>query len=249
MEQLKKLTIQLKKTDFARGTRDRTHYVNLCWIIGQIIAFGVLRGVLPLTTDWSYRIPFAVRWVWPIPLIIGVYFAPESPLWLVRKSRHDDAAKALRLFSKENSDQQIKKVYPCIHTNSLDLQTGSGSTYWLKGLDLRRTEIVCLTYICQNWGGRLLNGNSTYSFEQGGLAHVDAFDLILGLYAAGFCGIILPCWVMKYSGRRALYLAGITIQTCNLLLIMCHPQSAVASNICVRHHNWSWRIFLGCGDN
>lgn len=31
------------------------------------------------TTEWSYRIPFAIQWIWPVPLFCVVCFAPESP--------------------------------------------------------------------------------------------------------------------------------------------------------------------------
>jgi SP family general alpha glucoside:H+ symporter-like MFS transporter len=37
-----------------------TTYVNLCWVIGQLLASGVLRGTLNLNSEWSYKIPFAV---------------------------------------------------------------------------------------------------------------------------------------------------------------------------------------------
>ena len=38
----------------------------------------------------------------PVPLFIGIYFAPESPWWLVRKGRIADAKKSLeRLTSKD----------------------------------------------------------------------------------------------------------------------------------------------------
>ena len=30
-------------------------YVNLCWVIGQFIASGVLRGVLGRSDQWAYR--------------------------------------------------------------------------------------------------------------------------------------------------------------------------------------------------
>jgi SP family general alpha glucoside:H+ symporter-like MFS transporter len=42
--------------------------------------------MLNRTDEWSYRIPFALQWIWPIPLMIGIAFAPESPWWLVRKN-------------------------------------------------------------------------------------------------------------------------------------------------------------------
>jgi SP family general alpha glucoside:H+ symporter-like MFS transporter len=38
-----------------------TTYVNLCWVIGQLIGSGVLRSMLQRTDQWSYRIPFAIQ--------------------------------------------------------------------------------------------------------------------------------------------------------------------------------------------
>lgn len=55
-----------------------TTYVNLCWVIGQFIASGVLVAVQNRQDDWAYRIPYALQWLWPVPIIIGVLFAPES---------------------------------------------------------------------------------------------------------------------------------------------------------------------------
>jgi SP family general alpha glucoside:H+ symporter-like MFS transporter len=59
-----------------------TSYVNLCWIMGQFISAGVVRALVSQKTQWSFRIPFAIQWVWPVPIIIGVVCAPESP-WSV----------------------------------------------------------------------------------------------------------------------------------------------------------------------
>lgn len=35
-----------------------TTYVNLCWVMGQLIATGVLTALLKRTDEWAYRIPF-----------------------------------------------------------------------------------------------------------------------------------------------------------------------------------------------
>jgi hypothetical protein len=35
-----------------------TSYTNMCFIIGQLIAAGVLDGLVHITSEWSYRIPF-----------------------------------------------------------------------------------------------------------------------------------------------------------------------------------------------
>jgi len=59
-----------------------TTYVNLCWVIGQLIAAGILKGMLTLESQWAYRIPYAIQWVWPLPIAAAAFFAPESP-WYV----------------------------------------------------------------------------------------------------------------------------------------------------------------------
>jgi len=37
-----------------------TTYVNLCWVFGQFVGSGVLRGLLGRTDEWGYRIPVGV---------------------------------------------------------------------------------------------------------------------------------------------------------------------------------------------
>jgi SP family general alpha glucoside:H+ symporter-like MFS transporter len=45
------------------------------------------------------------KWMWPAPLFIVAFFAPESPWWLVRKGRFDDAKRSLtRLTSAKGKD-------------------------------------------------------------------------------------------------------------------------------------------------
>jgi SP family general alpha glucoside:H+ symporter-like MFS transporter len=199
-----------------------TTYVNLCWVMGQLIGSGVLKAMANRPDEWAYRIPFALQWMWPVPLIIGVYLAPESPWWLIRKNRQQDAAKALRrLTSKDNTEEDIQKtVSMMIHTNSLDVQLSSGSSYWdcFKGTDLRRTEITAFVWSIQNLCGSSFQGYSTYFFEQAGLGSSQAFSLSLGLYAIGFCGTVLSWFLMKFVGRRTLYVYGLLFIFIDLII-------------------------------
>ena len=55
-----------------------TTYVNLCWVIGQLIAAGILKAFVSNDTEWAYRIPYAIQWIWPLPIAIVCWFAPES---------------------------------------------------------------------------------------------------------------------------------------------------------------------------
>lgn len=54
-----------------------TTFINLCWVIGQFFAAAVNKGSVNRTDEWAYRIPFGVQWVWPIPILAGLVFAPE----------------------------------------------------------------------------------------------------------------------------------------------------------------------------
>ena len=202
-----------------------TSYVNLCWVMGQFIAAGVVRGMVQHDTlsEWAYRIPFAIQWVWPIPVILGVIFTPESPWWLVKKGRIDDAKKALlRLTSRKhvkfNADQTVAMM---IHTNELERQIDEGTKYsdCFKGTDLRRTEIVCCVWMIQVFCGVWLGGAGTYFFEQAGFPADRAFSLNLGLPAIGFVGTILSWFLMRHFGRRTLYIWGLAVQLLVLVII------------------------------
>lgn len=189
-----------------------TTWVNMTWHIGGLLSAGVLRALLKQTDQWGYRIPFALQWVWPIPLLIGCYFAPESPWWLVRKGRIDDAqASVLRLTSRgEGKEFEAKKTVEMMeYTHELELEITAGASIWdcFKGIDLRRTEIVCIIYAIQNISQSPLNG--AYFFEQAGLSSTHSFDLSLGQYAAEIAGTITAWLIIPYFGRRSLYLWGL----------------------------------------
>ena len=54
------------------------------------------------TDQWAYRIPFAIQWIWPIPLFIIVTLAPESPWYLVRQNKLAEAEHAVTRLSRKD---------------------------------------------------------------------------------------------------------------------------------------------------
>lgn len=202
-----------------------TTYVNLCWVFGQLIGSGVLRAQALKADQWSYRIPFAIQWIWPVPIIVGVLLAPESPWWLIRRGRVEDAKKALgKLTSSKNADDSFdidETIAMMVSTNELEKAVESGTHYWdcFKGIDLRRTEIVCATWSIQNLCGSAFMGYSTYFYEQAGLPTIDAFDMSMAQYALGAIGTMGSWYLMSWVGRRTLYVNGLAVLTLLLLLI------------------------------
>lgn len=168
------------------------YYTDVSQAFGQILAVGVLRGLLKRTDEWAYRIPFAVQWVWPVLLIPFVYFAPESPWWLVRSGQVAEAKKVVkRLTSPRNVNFDVdKNVALMVVTTEHEIAIEAGTTYWhcFQGTNLRRTLIVMFVYCIQTLNGNPLRGFSTYFFQQAGLATTQAFNMTIIGFAVAIVG-------------------------------------------------------------
>ncbi|KAK8125389.1 MFS transporter- SP family- general alpha glucoside:H+ symporter [Apiospora kogelbergensis] len=189
----------------------------------QLISQGVLSGLLYKQNEWGWRIPFAIQWAWPLPIIIGVLLAPESPWWLIQKGRIEDARKVLRsLVSAKNGDYSVdRNVAMMIYTDAHERAVAQGTSYsdCFKGADLRRTEIACCTWLIQIGCGIWFGGNVTYFLQQAGFDDEQSFKFGLGHNAVNVFGTFCSWWLMQHAGRRSMYLWGLVIMLVLLLAV------------------------------
>lgn len=174
--------------------------------------------------QWGYKIPFALQWMWPIPIAIGVALAPESPWWLIRKDRPEDARHALQRLTVPGRDPNFnahETIAMIRSTNELEKRMTSGTSYrdCFRGVERRRTEIVCLTWAAQSLSGSALMGYSTYFYEQAGMATSNAFTMSMVLYILGAIGTLSSWPMMTKFGRRTLFVGGLGCQMILLLII------------------------------
>jgi SP family general alpha glucoside:H+ symporter-like MFS transporter len=161
-----------------------------------------------------FQIPFALQWIWVLPIGVGIAFAPESPWWLTRKGRFADAEKSLMRLTARGSgfteDDAKKQVALMDHTNQLEIAQHDGVQFWhcFQGTNLRRTEIACIVWLIQSTCGSPLMGNATYFLKQAGLSEEVASTLNLIMFAIGACGTIGSWWLMQFAGRRTIYFYG-----------------------------------------
>ncbi|SPO27230.1 probable maltose permease (MalP) [Ustilago trichophora] len=210
-----------------------TTYVNLCWVFGQLLAAGVLRATVVRTDTWAWRIPYAVQFFWPFPVFISCMFAPESPWWLTRHGKDEQAYKSIdRLLSKEGvsaqeADELVKDYQAMIqYTEAMEeineressLQKKNRYIDCFKGVDLRRTEIACWAWLIQITSGGPLQGYSTYFFSQAGLSTINAFNMSMAMYALGAVGTVLSWFLINRVGRRQMYLWGQTAMFSTMLI-------------------------------
>ena len=176
-----------------------TSYTNMCFIIGQFISGGVLRGFVNRLDQWGYKIPFAVQWIWPCFLIPLIWFAPESPWHLVRHNKLEQAEKSIRRLQDPTYGLDPKKTLAqIVYTNNLEEQLSVGTAYWdcFQGFELRRTEIAIVTFAGQLVCGLLFAYASTYFFQQVGLSTEQAYSLGIGANALALVACFVNWFVL-----------------------------------------------------
>ena len=105
--------------------------------------------------------------MFPTPLAILMFCAPESPWWLVRKGRLEQAAKSVERLGRKsqlNSGETVAMMRRVIELE----ESKKEPSYWemFKGTDTYRTLIVCGVYASQNLTGNLIANQAVYFFER-----------------------------------------------------------------------------------
>ena len=104
----------------------------------------------------SYRIPVAVQFAWAIILVVGMILLPETPRFLIKKDKHEAAAKALsRLRRIDVNDPAIVEELAEIQANhEYELSVGNASYLSiLRGSIGKRLATGCAVQALQQLAG------------------------------------------------------------------------------------------------
>ncbi|KAJ7706764.1 maltose porter [Mycena rosella] len=187
-----------------------TQVLQMFWAVGSIIVGAVTFVYNTRPDENAYnRIPIALQWLFPTPLAILMFMAPESPWWLVRKGRLEEAAHSVERLGRKSMLNAGEAVAMMRRVVDLEKSTAAPSYIeLLKGSDLRRTLIVCGIYAAQNLAGNLIANQAVYFFEQAGMTTNTAFALGLITSALQMIFVMLSWILTTYYGRRPIYLWG-----------------------------------------
>ncbi|KEF59110.1 MFS transporter, SP family, general alpha glucoside:H+ symporter [Exophiala aquamarina CBS 119918] len=201
-----------------------TAYVCMCWGAGILLSSGVVRAVAGLEGNLGWRLPFALQFIWPVPLAIGAYLAPESPWNAVRRGRFEEARASLMRLRQETPEKE-REVDASLayikYTTELEKAETANASFieCFKGTNLRRTEINCVVWATQILCGNAILGYSVVFLEAAGFSELQAFDVNISLSACYIIGGII-CWLLfPHLGRATIYIGGCVLMFLCLVAI------------------------------
>lgn len=79
--------------------------------LGFCVAFWLGYGTFRITTSASYMIPIGLQLLAGFLLLIGTYFIPESPRWLIYKNKNSEAFKILTQLRGKGENNDVLMEY------------------------------------------------------------------------------------------------------------------------------------------
>ncbi|KAK2598676.1 hypothetical protein N8I77_012071 [Diaporthe amygdali] len=221
-----------------------TATLQMSWSIGSIIVGGATYALNQRNDEWSWRIPLALQWIFPLPLMFIIWFAPESPYWLVRHGKKDQALRSLERLGRKSKVNAQNELAMIERTVEIESKMGGAPSLvdLVKGTDLRRTIITCLIYTSQNFAGNLIANQATFFFEQAGMSTNFSFQLGLINSCLQFVANIGSWFVTAWFGRRTIYLWGTATNITFLFILgIC---ASIAQNNATNYAQAVFGIFI-----
>ncbi|KAJ4249048.1 hypothetical protein NW762_012379 [Fusarium torreyae] len=199
-----------------------TAWVCMCWGFGILLSSGVVRATSDIQSNLAWKLPFYLQWIWPVPLFLVAYFAPESPWNAVRRGKLEEARTSLKRLASPSAQSTVEATLAYIqHTTELEKAEVRGASFFecFKGPNLRRTEINCVV-----WAAQILCGNAILGFvivflQAAGWSVTQAFNLNISLSACYVIGGIICWFLFPHFGRATIYMSGLVFMLCCLLAI------------------------------
>ncbi|CAO2649443.1 Nn.00g068280.m01.CDS01 [Neocucurbitaria sp. VM-36] len=183
---------------------------QLAITIGLFLAAIVNNATKDRDDSGSYRIPIAVQFLWSLILVIGLIFLPETPRYLIKMDKYDEAAKSLGKLRRLPIDHPavVEELNEVQANHMYEMSLGK-STYadCFKGTLGKRLLTGCLLQSLQQLTGvNFIFYYGTQYFENAGFRNPFVIQVITNSVnvASTFPGLYL----VERLGRRNLLLMG-----------------------------------------
>lgn len=192
-----------------------TSATNIIQFSGVLLFTGIIYAIGSKDTSEAYLIPFACQWIVPAIVLLTIFFWPESPVWLCRVGKQDEAKQALAKIHGSNSGIDIEAIFAQVQETiayenvTNEVYKSSSYAECFRGTDRRRTLICMFVYGCQYLSGIVfVLGYQSYYYQLIGYTAKESFLLGMLNNVVQFVANILSWFLISYSGRRPLIVWG-----------------------------------------
>lgn len=192
-----------------------TTIYNCLWNVGALVVSWLAFGTNYINNDWSWRIPALLQAFPSIIQLLGIWWVPESPRFLIAKDKHEEALHILAKYHA-NGDPNHPTVQfefrEIKETIRLEMESTKNSSYLdffkTRGNRYRLAILLSLGFFSQWSGNAIISNYSSKLYETAGVTDSTAK---LGL-SAGQTGLALIVSVtmallVDKLGRRLAFLA------------------------------------------
>lgn len=183
--------------------------VNLAIAVDQLISNSVTSGFGDRNDVWAFRGPFLAQLIFSVFLFIGSFLSPESPWYLVRAGKTEEARLVLQdLYGSEfEALEKLQVIQQTVEEEATMASPSYISAF--KGTDRVRTLISVGVFACQHAVGIIfVLSFSTYFFQLAGLDTQKSLNLGVGVTACGVAGNICSWFIVNRFGRRPSFITG-----------------------------------------
>ncbi|KIW64068.1 hypothetical protein, variant [Phialophora macrospora] len=199
-------------------------FMNGSIVFGQLLLSVVAKGISTIESHWSYRILIILQLAFVVPLFALYPFFPESPYYLIKRGRTEEARKSLNKIHGSHDQALIEAEMVRITSNveySENLRTAAAQNGPLilqcfKGVNLRRTLIAIMPTVEQVCvGSTFVLSFITYFMS---LLGIDDFFLVTVILSVVMLLSSMAAFpLIEAVGRRQLLVPGTISLTVALL--------------------------------
>lgn len=159
-----------------------TGCMNIAQCIGPFLGAIMVNYVGTWTNAWAYRSLYVAQWGFGIPALLIQPWMPESPWYLLKKGKDEEARKSFRRLcsTEEDADSRLVAAKLTLYEAEQLSETGS-FVECFRGTNLRRTLIAILAFFLHpNSGVSFISSFGSYIFQLIGVSAQESFRLGIG---------------------------------------------------------------------
>ncbi|KAK2763691.1 hypothetical protein FQN54_009307 [Arachnomyces sp. PD_36] len=185
------------------------------------MASGVNRVYSTETAPKGWIIPVSIQACAPVAVIIGTFFIPNAPRWLISKGRKGDAVRSLEKVrppadvAAGHCQAEADAIQEAVNNKT---EKGPWKDLF-RSTNLRRTGIATVVFVLQQFTGQgFVSQYSPRFYISLGLGE-HAFDYNIASAVVGWAGVVIGMFLIDTTGRRSLLIWGAVLQALFLFVM------------------------------